>query len=53
MTDSLSAIETISNDKDHPTIRDIYNLSYNFETVKFQWVPSHVGIKWNKLVDRD
>ena len=63
-SDSLSCLEAIdSNDWKHPTVQMMMQ-RYHFicnnlqKTVKFCWVPSHVGIKGNdeaakEALDRD
>ena len=57
ISDSLSALQSISSRKiTHPILEEIHNLlselAFLWETVVFMWVPSHVGIHGNTLVDK-
>lgn len=56
LSDSLSAIQTLQTRKiSHPLLADIHDLhtelTLDGKTIVFMWVPSHVGIKGNELVD--
>ena len=55
-TDSLSSLMAIRNLKqDHPLLPDIFDfyicMRHQHKYVMFYWVPSHVGIQGNELVD--
>ena len=57
ISDSFSALQSISSRKiTHPILVEIHNLLYELDllwkTVVFMWVPSHVGIHGNTLVDK-
>ena len=57
ISDSLSALQSISSRKiTHPILVEIHNLlselALLWKTVVFMWVPSHVGIHGNALVDK-
>ena len=56
-TDSLSSISAIRQyNSFHPVVQSIqewlYKLHTKFKTVHFCWVPSHVGIQKNEIVDK-
>ena len=57
ISDSLSALQSISSRKiTHPILVEIHSLLSElaslWKTVAFMWVPSHVGIRGNALVDK-
>ena len=57
LTDSLSSLQSLADKhSQHPTVRklqhDLDALFSTGRTVAFFWIPSHVGIQGNELVDR-
>ena len=55
LSDSLSVLKSISNAKcDHPLLVDIFNFYFKLcdnKDIVFAWVPGHVGIRGNNVVD--
>ena len=55
LSDSLSVSKSISNAKcDHPLLVDLFNLYFKLcdnKDIVFAWVPGHVGIRGNNVVD--
>ena len=57
VSDSLSALQAISTRKiSHPFLAEIHDLHsdlvFDGKEIVFLWVPSHVGIQGNEIVDR-
>ena len=55
LSDSLSVLKSISNAKcDNPLLVDLFNLYFKLcdnKDIVFAWVPGHVGIRGNNVVD--
>ena len=56
LSDSLSVLKSVSNAKcDHPLLVGLYNLYFTLmcdnKDIVFAWVPGHVGIRGNNVVD--
>ena len=56
LSDSLSVLKSVSNTKcDNPLLVDLFNLYFKLmcdnKDIIFAWVPGHVGIRGNNVVD--